>query len=229
MKKIVGFIQKFLQRFNEDPRGWGVLLVLLLGLIGERYHHVQSKHHLSISKAATARANEMREVNTRLIRAGLEILPLSDFIASEADALRSPDFSLNEYNTQLKARAAVLTPGSRAALKTLVVESDASADQKEVALRILKLAIPTSVPALSVIALTPSLDLSLRVSALEGIETAALADRSFATTLERIAKVSSEKSLADIARLSSEQVAQGRSFFAVYGSVARASDEGSMK
>ncbi len=141
---------------------------------------------------------------------------------------------------RLRATAAALTSSDREQLAAKILapfhESSLSSAERNVALHLLKLDVPRSIPQLESIALAPlpkdlnrragdHLDekarlrqkaLALRLGALEGIESAALAQPQFIENLRSVREKTTEKTISEVAQLSLREVARGRSFFNSY-------------
>jgi hypothetical protein len=165
---------------------------------------------------------------------------LSEWIRREAQEYEKLTDRPEVILARLRATAAALTSSEREQLALKIVspfgESSISSAERNVALHLLKLDVPRSLPQLESIALAPMpkdlnrrvgdhLDekarlrqkaLALRLGALEGIESAALAQSQFIENLRSVREKTTEKTISEVAQLSLREVARGRSFFNSY-------------
>ena len=99
-------------------------------------------------------------------------------------------------------------------------------NEKQVAIHLLSLNVPASVSVLKSIAVAPVLvskssegippELPLRISALQGLEAASLRDPQYRRMLVEVSERAPNKTVREVAQLSAQQAAKGRSFFDDY-------------
>ena len=156
-------------------------------------------------------------------------LPLSQFLQAEGmDVDRiQPDPASIERRLQIRADS--LSDGQRLDLRERILSQDAPINEKQVAIHLLSLNVPASVPVLKSIAIAAvpvsassegiPPELPLRLSALQGLEAASLRDPRYRRILIEVSERAPNKTVREVAQLSAQQAAKGRSFFEDYTKV----------